>query len=135
MIVLIILSVGMAMCSLVYLLATYAVPFLVAVTATRFAFATGAGYLGAGIVGLLAGVGTYGFLAYLHATLRSPKFRLAIALMFAVPAAIAGFAMVHGLALEAVPSEIWRKIFSIIGGTFVGASALARLRAGGARLD
>ncbi|MCD4514319.1 hypothetical protein LQT97_24110 [Brucella pseudogrignonensis] len=137
MIVLITLSVGMvmAMCSLAYMLATYAVPFLVALMATRFAFATGAGYLGAGIVGLLAGVGTYGFFAYLYATLRSPKLRLAIALIFAVPAAIAGFAMVHGLAREAVPSEIWRKIFSIIGGTFVGASALARLRAGRERLD
>lgn len=129
MIVLITLSVVIiAMCSLAYMLATYAVPFLVAVMATRFAFATGAGYLGAGIVGLLAGVGTYGFLAYLYGTFRSPKLRLAIALVFAIPAAIAGFALVHGLAREAVPSEVWRKIFSLIGGVFVGVSALARLR-------
>ncbi|AMD60358.1 hypothetical protein AWN88_19410 [Agrobacterium tumefaciens] len=129
MIVLISLSVVLifAMCSLAYMLATYAVPFFFAVMATRFAFATGAGYIGAGIVGLFAGVGAYGFLVYLYDTLRSPGLRLAIALLFAVPAAIVGFALVHGVAREAVPSEVWRKIFSLIGGVFVGASALTRL--------
>ncbi|MEE9926052.1 hypothetical protein [Brucella intermedia] len=131
MIVLVTLSVVLifAMCLLAYMLATYAVPFIFAVMATRFAFATGAGYIGACIVGLIAGVASYGFLAYLYTTLRSPGLRLAIALLFAVPAAIAGFALVHGIAREAVPSEVWRKIFSLIGGAFVGASALARLAA------
>ncbi|KAB2715171.1 hypothetical protein [Brucella intermedia] len=129
MIVLISLSAVMvfAMFSLAYMLATYAVPFFFAVMATRFAFATGASYIGAGIVGLFAGVASYGFLAYLYATLRSPELRLAIALLFAVPAAVAGFALVHGVAREAVPSEVWRKIFSLIGGAFVGLSALAKL--------
>ncbi|AYM83959.1 hypothetical protein G6L67_00025 [Agrobacterium tumefaciens] len=117
-----------AMCSLGLMLATYAVPFLFAVMATRFAFATGAGYVGAGIVGLFAGVGAYDFLAYLYATLRSPGLRLAIALIFAVPAAIAGFALAHGVAREAMPSEVWRKIFSLMGGALVGLTALARLR-------
>lgn len=130
MIVLLTLSVVMvmAMCSLACMLATYAVPFLFAVMAARFAFATGAGYIGAGIVGLFAGVGSYGFLAYLYAMLRSPGLRLAIAVLFAVPAAIAGFVLVHGIAREAVPSEVWRKIFSLIGGAAVGRSALIRLR-------
>lgn len=131
MIVLISLSVVLifAMCSLAYMLATYAVPCFFAVMATRFAFGTGAGYIGAGIVGLFAGVASYCFLAYLFTTLRSPGLRLAIALLFAVPAAIAGFALVHSIAREAVPSEVWRKIFSLIGGALVGASALARLAA------
>jgi hypothetical protein len=43
------------------------------------------------------------------------------------PAAVAGYALVHGVAREAVPSEIWRQIFCIIGGGFVGVSALVRL--------
>jgi hypothetical protein len=116
-----------AMCALAYMLATYALPFLFAVTVTRFAFATGAGYIGAGIVGTFAGVASYGFLAYLYATPRSPALRLAIASVFAIPAAIAGYALVHGVAREAVPSEVWRQIFSLIGGVFVGLSALARL--------
>jgi hypothetical protein len=87
-------------------------------------------YIGVGIVGLFAGVGAYGVLACLYATLRSPGLRPAIALIFALPAAIAGFALVDGAAREAVPSEVWRKIFSLIGGAFIGMSALARLREG-----
>ncbi|MNY81017.1 hypothetical protein D3C86_2223600 [compost metagenome] len=48
-----------AMRSLAYTLATYALPFFFAIMATPFAFATGAGYIGAGIVGLFAGVGVF----------------------------------------------------------------------------
>lgn len=109
-----------AMCALAYTLATYALPFLFAVTVTRLAFATGAGFVGAGIVGLFAGVAAYGLLAYLVATLRSPGLRLVIALIFAIPAAIAGYALVHGITREAIPSEIWRQIFCVVGGIFVG---------------
>lgn len=116
-----------AMCALAYTLATYALPFLFAVTMTRLAFATGAGFVGAGIVGLFAGVAAYGLLAYLFATLRSPILRLAIALMFATPAAIAGYAVLHGITREAIPSEIWRQILCIAGGIFVGLSAVSKL--------
>jgi hypothetical protein len=116
-----------AMCALAYTLATYALPFLFAVTVTRLAFATGAGFVGAGIVGLFAGVAAYGLLAYLFATLRSCSLRLAIALMFATPAAIAGYALLHGITREAIPSEIWRQIFCLVGGIFVGLSALSKL--------
>ncbi|KKX29421.1 hypothetical protein [Rhizobium sp. LC145] len=117
----------LAMCALAYMLATYALPFLFAITVTRFAFATGAGYVGAGIVGIVAGAAAYGVLAYLYATLRSPILRLFISVIFAVPAAIAGYALVHGITGEAVPSEVWQQIFCIAGGAFVGLSAMARL--------
>jgi len=59
--------------------------------------------------------------------LRSPILRLIVALIFAAPAAVAGYALVHGVSKESVPSEIWRQIFCIIGGGFVGISALMRL--------
>lgn len=116
-----------AMCALAYTLATYALPFLFAVTMTRLAFATGAGFVGAGIVGLFAGVAAYGLLAYLFATLSSSSLRLAIALIFAIPAAIAGYALLHGITREAIPSETWRQIFCVIGGISVGLSALLKL--------
>ncbi|MGO7542329.1 hypothetical protein ACC680_27525 [Rhizobium ruizarguesonis] len=116
-----------AMCALAYTLATYALPFLFAVTMTRLAFATGAGSVGAGLIGLFAGAAAYGFLVYLFATLRSSSLRLVIALMFAIPAAIAGYALVHGITREAIPSDIWRQIFCGVGGIFVGLSALSKL--------
>lgn len=115
------------LCVLAYLLATFALPFMLAVEAARFAYATGAGWIGAGIVGFIAGVASFGILAFLFATLRAPILRVAVAQIFATPAAVAGYALVHGVTREAVPSEIWRQIFCIAGGMFVGCSALARL--------
>jgi hypothetical protein len=116
-----------AVALLAYRLATFALPFMLALETGRFAYTTGAGWIGAGIVGFFAGVAAFGILAYLFATLRAPILRLALAVIFAAPAAVAGYALVHGITREAVPSEIWRQIFCIAGGIFVGCSALARL--------
>ena len=121
----IVLVCGMAL--LAYRLATFALPFMLALEAARFAYATGAGWIGAGIVGFFAGVAAFGILAFLFATLRAPILRLAVAVVFAAPAAVAGYALVHGITREAVPSEVWRQIFCVAGGIFVGCSALATL--------
>lgn len=95
--------------------------------ATRFAYATGAGWLGAGIVGLFAAAASFGILVFLFATLRAPILRIALALIFAAPAAIAGYALVHGVTGDVVSSPVWRQIFCLGGGAFVGAAAAIRL--------
>ena len=115
------------LCVLAYTLAVYALPFMLGVEAARFAYGTGSGLIGAGLVGLVAEAAAYGSLAFVFASLRSPILRLIVALVFAAPAAVAGYALVHGVTREAVPSEVWRQIFCIIGGGFVGVSALVRL--------
>jgi hypothetical protein len=117
------------LCIAAYTLATYALPFMLGLAAARFAYHTGAGLIGAGFVGLVAGAVAFGLLVFLFETLRPPILRLAVALVFAIPAAIAGYALIHGITREAVPSEIWRQIFCIIGGLVVGVSALMRLAA------
>jgi len=115
------------LCALAYTLAVYAVPFMLGLTAAQFAYQTGSGPIGAGLVGLVAAVAAFGALALLFDTLRSPILRLIVALVFAAPAAVAGYALIHGVTKEFVPSEIWRQIFCIIGGAFVGISAPMRL--------
>jgi len=75
----------------------------------------------------VAGAVTYGLLIVLFMAVRPPILRLAVALVFAAPAAVAGYALVHGITREAVPSEVWRTIFCLIGGGVTGASALMRL--------
>tara|TARA_R110002051_G_scaffold2924_11_gene15444 strand:+ start:18174 stop:18590 length:417 start_codon:yes stop_codon:yes gene_type:complete len=115
------------LCVLAYTLAVYALPFMLGVEAARFAYATGSGLIGAGLVGLVAGAAAYGLLVFVFASLRSPILRLIVALIFATPAAMAGYALVYGVTREAVSSEVWRQIFCIIGGGFVGVSALLRL--------
>jgi len=109
-----------------YPLAIYALPFMLGLTAAQFAYQTGSGWIGAGLVGLFS----VGVLAVLFETIRSPAIRLIVALVFAVPAAVAGYALVHGITKEAVPSEIWRQIFCIVGGVCVGIAAWMRLAAG-----
>jgi hypothetical protein len=126
MIVVTIMLIGM-MCVLAYTLAIYALPFMLAIAATRFAYATAAGWLGAGLAGLVAGAASFGVLTFLFAVLRVPILRIALALIFAVPAAVAGYALVHGVTAEAVPSPIWRQIFCLAGGALVGAAAVVRL--------
>ena len=117
------------LCVLAYTLAVYALPFMLGVTAAQFAYQTGSGFIGAGLVGIVAAVAAFGILAFLFDTLRPPILRLLVALVFAAPAAVAGYALVHGVTKESVPSEIWRQIFCIVGGGFVGISALLRLAA------
>lgn len=117
------------LCFVAYTLATYALPFMLGLTAARFAYDTGSGLIGAGLVGLAAGAVAFGVLVFLFASLRPPILRLVVALIFAAPAAMAGYALVYGVTHEAVPSEIWRQIFCIIGAMFVGVSALMRLSA------
>jgi len=114
-------------CVAAYALATYALPVMIAMTAARFAYTSGAGPIAAGLVGFFAGVASFGLLVCLFVTLRSPILRLAVALLFAIPAAIAGYALVHGVTHEAVPSEFWRQLFCITGGACTSLSALARL--------
>jgi len=118
------------LCVLAYTLAVYALPFMLGLTAAQFAYQTGSGLIGAGVVGLFAAGVAFGVLALLFDTLRYPILRLLVALIFAAPAAVAGYALVHGITKESVPSEIWRQIFCIIGGGFVGVSALMRLAIG-----
>lgn len=115
------------LCAIAYTLAVYALPFMLGLIAAQFAYQTGAGWIGAGLFGLVMAGAAFGTLAFLFARLRSPMLRLTIALVFAAPAAVAGYALVHGVTEETVPSEIWRQIFCIVGGAFVGFSALGRL--------
>jgi hypothetical protein len=93
----------------------------------RFAYHTGTGLTGAGFIGLIAAAIALSVFSVLFATLRSAILRLIVALIFAAPAAIAGYALVHGLTHEAIPSAIWRQIFCFVGGALVGVSALKRL--------
>ena len=63
--------------------------------------ALGAEWVGAAIIGLVAGAAPFGILTVLFAALGAPILRVALALIFAAPAAVAGYALVHGITAEA----------------------------------
>lgn len=48
------------LCFAAHTLATYALPFMLGLTASRFAYDTGSGLIGAGLIGLAAGMAASG---------------------------------------------------------------------------
>jgi hypothetical protein len=97
------------------------------VTVGFAAYHTGSGPIGAILVGLIVGVVTLvgGQIAF--AAVRSPLIRAAIALLFAVPAAVAGYHATFGLAHIGVPAEGWREALALVGAIMVGGTAWARM--------
>ena len=114
-------------CWLLFTLAVYALPFFVALTAAFAAYHSGAGVVGAIIVAMLAGGATVLIGPTAFAVVRTPLVRIAIGLLFAAPAAVAGYQATLGLAHLGVPSEGWRQAFATIGAILVGGAAWARV--------
>jgi hypothetical protein len=115
------------LCWLLFTLAVYALPFFVGVTAGFAAYHSGAGFVGTIVVALLVGAITLVAGQAAFASVRSPAIRTLIALVFAVPAAIAGYHATFGLSQIGVSAESWRVVFGIVGAICVGGTALARL--------
>jgi hypothetical protein len=115
------------MCWLLFNLAVYALPCFVGAWAGIAAYHSGAGIVGTIIIALVAGVATalVGQLAILAIPVTA--IRAAIALLFAVPAAIAGYNMTLGLAEIGIPSHAWGVVFAVFGAIMVGGTAWARM--------
>jgi len=113
--------------SATFALAVQALPVFVAFAAGLAAYHSGSGEFGAFIVGLIAGALTLAAGQTAVAVFRSPLIRTAIALVFAVPAAMAGYHATLGLAQLGVPAELWQRTFALVGAIAVGATAWTRL--------
>ncbi|MDE8345364.1 MAG: hypothetical protein POH28_04190 [Acidocella sp.] len=114
-------------CWLLFTLAVYALPFFAGLTVAFAAFQGGAGIIGAFLIGCFAGGVTLTAGQIAFATVRSPLTRAGIALLYAVPAAIAGYHATLGLAQIGVPSARWQVVFAIIGAIAIGCTAWARM--------
>jgi hypothetical protein len=117
------------LCWLMFTLAVYALPFFAAMAVGLAAYHSGAGVIGALAVGFAAGAVTLvaGQIAFV--VVRLPVLRGATAILFAAPAAVAGFHATLGLAQIGVPSASWREAFAIVGAMFVGGTAFVRMAA------
>ena len=114
-------------CWLLFTLAVFALPFFAAVSAGTWAYQTGGGWLGAIVVGLIAGAITLGIGQVLLVIVRPMWVRLPIALAFIAPAVIAGYHVTYGIAKLAMPSEAWQIVFSIIGAVAIGVTTLIQV--------
>jgi hypothetical protein len=113
--------------SATFALAVQALPVFVAFAAGLAAYHSGSGEIGAVLVGLIAGALTLAAGQIAVAAFRSPVIRIAVAFLFAAPAAIAGYHAALGLAQLGVPAELWQQTFALIGAVAVGATAWVRM--------
>ena len=114
-------------CWLLFTLAVYALPSFAGLTAGLAAFHSGAGVIGALVVGVLTGGAALAIGQIAFATVRTPLSRVLIGLLYAVPAGIAGYHASLGLAEIGVPSEGWREAFAIVGAVLVSTTAFTRM--------
>ncbi|WP_245410690.1 hypothetical protein [Notoacmeibacter marinus] len=119
------------LCWLLFTLAVYALPLFVGVTAGLWAHGSGAGIVGGIAVGVIAAGATATIGQLIFDFARPLWIRLIVALLFAAPAAVAGYAATHGIAKHLMPSEGWLMAFSVIGAIAVGITALFRMTGAG----
>ncbi len=123
------------LCWLVFNLAVFALPFLVGFHTGIWAYGTGAGWFGAIFVGGFAAGLTLAIGQALIMLVRPLWARFVIALIFVVPAMLAGFHATLGITRAMMPSETWQMIFSAIGAAAVGISAFLRIAGSAAELS
>ena len=114
-------------CWLLYGAAIYTLPFLVGAFVGLHAEEAGAGVLGGIVLGVGAGVLVLIAGRAVFAQARGPFLRTATALVFAVPAALAGYSLTSAMFGLASASEGWRQAFAIVGAMLIGVIAWQRL--------
>ncbi|MEH2549951.1 hypothetical protein V1283_006596 [Bradyrhizobium sp. AZCC 2262] len=112
-------------CWALFALATHALSFFVGVAVGTYSFHAGTGPFGAIVVGFVAAGFTFEVGRFAFSIARSRVVRLVIGLLFAVPAARAGYGVTLAFAHLGVPSESLRESFAILGAIAVGGAAWA----------
>jgi hypothetical protein len=114
-------------CWALFALAIHALPFFVGMTAGIYSFQVGTGLFGAIALGFVASGFALVLGRYAFSVARGPVVRLLIGLLFAVPAARAGYDVTLALSHIGIPSEWWRESFAVLSAIAVGSTAWARV--------
>lgn len=123
--ILLAISLTIVACVIAYNLAIYALPVMAAITAAQYAWGAGAGVLiaiGAALLSIALVIGVLGFA-------KNPVLRLIALALFAVPAVIAGYALVYGITKNVIDSGVALNLLGGIGGLAIGVSAITNLNA------
>lgn len=118
-----------ALCWLLFHLATLALPLAVGISAATLAYSSGAGLTGAGVVGFMVGVITLAAGRFLVSSTRSTALRAATAAVFAAPAAIVGYSVVHRIMVAGDATPIWAIVLGVLGAAVTGGAAIAKVSA------
>lgn len=121
------LSVIVMLAMLVWRVALYALPVMITITVYQWASAHGlTGGKSLLLALALAGMAV-ALVVLITAFARNPLLRLAAVLLFSVPAAIAGYTLVHGIAKHSLEEGIGLTLLCTFGGFVVCAASVAKL--------
>ena len=127
--ILLAIALTIAACVIAYNLAVYALPVMAGISAAQLAWGTGAGVLMSGVAAIAAAVLSVAFVILVLGFAKNPALRLAALALFALPATIAGYALVYGITKNAVDSGLVVNLFGGVAGLIIGVSAIAHLNA------
>ncbi|WP_404933619.1 hypothetical protein [Nitratireductor sp. L15S-10] len=133
--ILLAVSLSIALCVIAFNFAIYALPFMVGLAAFRYVSATDASVA----MSLIAALGAAGLsvvvAAAVLAFVQAPLLRLPVLVLFAAPAALAGYTVVHGVAHNVIESMVALNLLCGTGGLIVGIAALLNISAHAAALS
>ena len=129
--ILLAISLTIAFCVLAYNLAIYALPFAAGLTAFQYAYAADASSLISGLAAISAALGSIALVIAVVGFAKNPALRLVALAIFAFPAAVAGYALVHGIAKHMIDAGFVLDLLCGAGGLFIGIAAMINLYAVG----
>lgn len=127
--ILLAISLLIALCVVAYNFAIYALPFMVGLTAFQHVYGTGSGFLMSGFTAIGAALLSIALVIAVLGFAKNPALRLIALAVFAVPAAVAGYALVYGVTKNAIDSTIALNLLGGAGGLFIGIAAMLNLNA------
>ena len=127
--ILLAISLTITACVIAYNLAIYALPVMSAITAAQYAWGAGAGVLMSGFVALGAALLSIVLVIAVLGFARNPVLRLVALALFAVPAVIAGYALVYGITKNTIDSAVLLNLLGGFAGLVIGVSAIINLNA------
>ena len=127
--ILLAISLTIAACVMAYNLAIYALPVMAAITAAQYAWGAGAGVLMSGFAAIGAALLSIALVIVVLGFAKNPVLRLIALALFAVPAVIAGYALVYGITKNVIDSGIALNLLGGIGGLVIGVAAIINLNA------
>lgn len=127
--ILLAISLTIAACVIAWNLAIYALPVMSAITAAQYAWGAGASVLMSGFAAIGAALLSVALVIVVLGFAKNPVLRLIALALFAVPAVIAGYALVYGITKNAIDSTVLLNLLGGMGGLVIGISAIVNLNA------
>ncbi|MVA27369.1 hypothetical protein V6582_21520 [Agrobacterium vitis] len=127
--ILLAISLMITLCVIAYNFVIYALPFMAGLTAFQYVCGMEAGFLMSGLAAIVAALLSVALVVAVIGFAKNPGLRLIALAVFAVPAMIAGYALVHGVTKNFVDSAIVLNLLGGAGGLFIGISAMLNLNA------